>query len=167
MLFPLALPQADRTADEIGATATSDTDAESSGSDPRMQTRSGHARVVGRSSSDSEDDMRYTDVPEVEVVRDDSDNDIQPMNAPVVPSAEEFSSDNEIPEQENDVPQLRRSTRNEQLPGRFRESMYAMYPQTVSTSQWKEKFDALWSNFPERRQKIYDNLLWDVNRTQS
>ena len=46
MLFPLALLQADRKADELWAGATSDTDAESSGSDPRMQTRSGHARVV-------------------------------------------------------------------------------------------------------------------------
>ena len=106
--------------------------------------------------------MRYTDVPEIEVISDDSDSDIQPRNALVVPrrpSVEELSSDDGIPEQENDVPQLRRSTFNEQLPGRFRDGTYVMYPQTVSTSQWKDKFDALWSNFPERRQEIYDSLL--------
>ena len=135
-----------------------------------MQTRSGHARVVGRSSSESEDDVRCTDVPEVEVISDDSDNDIQLRNAPVVPrrpSAEELSSDDEIPEEENDVPQLCRSTRNKQLPGRFRDSTYVLYTQTVPTSQWKDTFDALWSNFPERRQEIYDSLLRDVNLTQS
>ena len=38
-----------------------------------------------------------------------------------------------------------------------------MYPQTVSTSQWKDKFDVLWSNFPEKRQEIYDRLLGDIN----
>ena len=131
ILFPLALPQADRTTDEVGAGATLDTDAESGGGDPCMQTRSRHASVVERSSSESEDDVRYTGVPEVEVIIDDSDNDIQPRNGPVIPlrpSAEELSSDDEIPEQENDVPQLRWSTRNKQLPGRFRNGTYIMYP---------------------------------------
>ena len=123
-----------------------------------MQIQSGHVRVEQQSSSESEDNIQYTDVPEVEVIRDDSDNDIQARNAPVAPRqplAEELSSDDEIPEQENDVPQLHWSTHNSQLPGHFRVGTYVMYPQTVSKAQWKDKFDSPWNNFPERRQEIY------------
>ena len=115
MLFPLALPQAYRTADELGARAKSDTDAESSGSDPRMQTRSGKDRVEEQISSESEDDVRYT-----EVTIDDSDHNFQARNAPVTPSqpsAEEPNSDDDTSEQEDEnVSQLRQSTRNKQLP---------------------------------------------------
>ena len=126
MLFLLALPQAEEDYRWSWGRTISDTDAESSGSDPCMRTRSGYACVVERSSSESEDDMRYTEVPEVEVIIDDSDSDIQPRNTPVIPrrpSSEELISEDEIPEQQNDVPQLRRRTCNKQLPRRFRDGM--------------------------------------------
>ena len=140
-MFPLALPQADRTADELGARATSDTDAESSGSDPHMQTHSGLARVVEQSSSESNDDVRYIDVPEVEVISYDSDNDIQPRNVHVVPrrpSAKELSSDDEIPEQENVLGMARMVCTPRQFPhhsGRTSLMLYGViFPRDVRRS---------------------------------
>ena len=164
MLFPLALPQTDDNAGGIEAGSLPETDTESSGSDSRALTRSKQAPVEEQSSSYSEDE-------EIQVVTDESGNDIQARNAPIVPlnprqpSAEEPSSNDDTSEQEDEnAPQIRRSTRVKRRPQRFRDGTYVMFPQTVSTSQWKDKFDVLWSNFPEKRQEIYDSLLRNVNQ---
>ena len=167
MLFPLALPRTDDNAGGIEAGSLPETDTESSGSDSRALTRSRQAPVEEQSSSYSEDE-------EIQVITDESGNDIQARNAPIVPlnprqsSAEEPNSNDDTSEQEDEkAPQIRRSTRVKRRPQRFRDGTYVMYPQTVSTSQWKDKFDVLWSNFPEKRQEIYDSLLRDVNLMQS
>ena len=167
MLFPLALPRTDDNAGGVEAGSLPETDTESSGSDSRALTRSRQAPVEEQSSSYSEDE-------EIQVITDESGNDTQARNAPIVPlnprqpSAEEPSSNDDTSEQEDEnAPQIRRSTRVKRRPQRFRDGTYVMYPQTVSTSQWKDKFDVLWSNFPEKRQEIYDSLLRDVNLMQS
>ena len=71
MLFPLALPRADDNAGGIGVLP--ETDTESSGSDSRALTRSRQAPVEEQSSSCCEDE-------EIQVITDESGNDIQARN---------------------------------------------------------------------------------------
>ena len=78
MLFPLALPRADDNSGGIEAGSLPETDTESSGSDTRARTWSKQAPVEEQSSSCSADG-------EIQVITNESGNDIQARNAPIVP----------------------------------------------------------------------------------
>ena len=94
--------------------------------------------------------------------QDTSLNVPQENEVAVAPEEERSSGEEENLSLKEESQPLRRSTRNRRPPGQYRDGTYLMYPQIVTTAQWKAEFDVLWSRFPEKRLDIYQHLIKQV-----